>query len=179
MHGFMFFSTPFKSLFFFFFFLTCMCVCVFMCLVTWVPDFCRCSLSFVLCFWDYGNSQTKENFELERLNRIFNRGWQSFVFSWPQLSVISTVTASKIIRHTHSHNISPSLFLYPSIPHFILCLVFHHWYIIVYIHWRAHILLRNHRSLTVSMCWVLLPVSCLTNVDFINSACGYWCLREK
>lgn len=87
----------------------------------------------------------------------------SFVFSWP--TVLGDINCYCIQDN--------------QAPHFILSLFFHHWYSFVCIHWRALILLRNHRSPTVSMCWVLLLVSCLTNVDFINSACGYWCLREK
>lgn len=59
---------------------------------------------------EYGNSQI--NF------KCVHHSWGRKTLDWREsirCLVISTVTVSKIIRHTHSH-ISLSLFLYPSVP---------------------------------------------------------------
>lgn len=144
-------STPFQSF--------SVCVCLSM------GNVCRVLLGLI------AQCQCMETTKLTNMEK----DWQISMFSLPLCSVISTVTVSPV---NHKH-ISRLFFLRPFIPYLILCLVFHHWHIIVYIHWKALILPQNHRSLTVSMCRVLLLVSCLTNVNFINPACVYWCLREK
>lgn len=157
------------------------------------------SSSTCLCIWLFGfqfaaglniisplvsvcySSQTMHLLYMRKEKRWFAKTQFRLTKFWIFLTlVLDDINCYCIqVNQTHTFTQYFSFFISLSLYSTLFCLVFRHWYIIVYIHWRALILLRNHRSLTVSMCWVLLPVSCLTNVDFINSACGYRCLREK